>query len=869
MLDFCRKHDGAISVFLTLILVPTLMFAGLIVDGTRIYGSKNIISGAGTLAMNGALANYDGDLNDAYGLIAMSKTPEELEANLQDYFEASLNANGLTTEDFNKALIQLKLMEESFMASAVEGSQIYETAVMKQEILEYMKYRAPVTLVTRGILDKVNQFQNVEKEKAAIDSQIKFESELEDLQEDFDKLLEEVDRQKEVYIQIKPSAQISELMQETKDNYEKMCLLGIAYDRLINCPEAIEGETLGLLKSYNDTAEGCAEGVQGFESLLKMQMIDNGMENPQSLLEGLDPDAEEYREIQKELSDYDSNGEMWAEQVLAIQEEYEQLSENTKRELSVTYGHSLEGYTSAVAAQEKLDKLREKLDKCSELYQEWGENVEALPSDSSYKEPMKEEYGKEIYKTLFSGTQTDEFSERLENNRNYYEKVRTQLEALCFAGNKAVETEGQAAITPVARSVSGQVTTQAELSGKAKEIFQRNWEGGYQLEIDGMEKMQLEDLEFVKYLRELSKSKEDEDNSGEETESVKKWNEELETTLEEYKTLLLSDDIEKINILEAGQQDLPSLWLEAKEKQGAGEDAALSGNMSDKSSRKKISNSASDAMNTNNASLSVIASMGERLMDAAENVCITEYVIGMFSYYTVNRDNKGGVIGDPLSLSNVSLKDNAVYRAEVEYILWGSEDSRDNITKTKALIFAVQFVSNAIFAFTDRTLVTDAGNISLLFPVGPLAKTAIKAALLSVVAIIETTNDLNQLVKGEEVPFVKQKGSWETWIIIRGGNGQQSGKSAMRYEDYLWIMVFINTFTNQRGILARTADCIELNQTDKKNNSEGSLKEKYTMVMLQADVKTETFFLRRIATQNGWNFNEDAYTIHYNGLQGY
>ena len=47
MWNFVRKHDGAISVFLTLILIPTLLFAGVMVDGVRIYGSKNMISGAG------------------------------------------------------------------------------------------------------------------------------------------------------------------------------------------------------------------------------------------------------------------------------------------------------------------------------------------------------------------------------------------------------------------------------------------------------------------------------------------------------------------------------------------------------------------------------------------------------------------------------------------------------------------------------------------------------------------------------------------------------------------------------------------------------------------------------------------------------
>ena len=157
MWNFVRKHDGAISVFLTLILIPTLLFAGVMVDGVRIYGSKNMISGAGDLAMNGALAGYDGDLNDAYGLIAMSRTPEELNENLQDYFEATLSANGLTTGDFSKALINLELLEGSFQASGADGTEIWQTGVMKQEVLEYMKYRAPVTFVNRFILEKLSQ----------------------------------------------------------------------------------------------------------------------------------------------------------------------------------------------------------------------------------------------------------------------------------------------------------------------------------------------------------------------------------------------------------------------------------------------------------------------------------------------------------------------------------------------------------------------------------------------------------------------------------------------------------------------------------------------------------------------------------------
>ena len=43
---FCGKNRGAISVFLTLILVPVLIFSGIIVDISRLYAAKTVISGA-------------------------------------------------------------------------------------------------------------------------------------------------------------------------------------------------------------------------------------------------------------------------------------------------------------------------------------------------------------------------------------------------------------------------------------------------------------------------------------------------------------------------------------------------------------------------------------------------------------------------------------------------------------------------------------------------------------------------------------------------------------------------------------------------------------------------------------------------------
>lgn len=98
---FCGKQGGSICVFLTLILVPVLLFSGIIVDASRLFASKTVVSGAGDLAMNAALAQYDKMLKDSYGLTAMAKdpgSPQEQEA-LKKMFCESISARYLKHAD--------------------------------------------------------------------------------------------------------------------------------------------------------------------------------------------------------------------------------------------------------------------------------------------------------------------------------------------------------------------------------------------------------------------------------------------------------------------------------------------------------------------------------------------------------------------------------------------------------------------------------------------------------------------------------------------------------------------------------------------------------------------------------------------------
>ena len=66
-----RKIKGAISIFLVIITVPTMLFSAVLVDGSRMASAKAMTQEAADLAAASVLAEYNLDLKEDYGLFAM------------------------------------------------------------------------------------------------------------------------------------------------------------------------------------------------------------------------------------------------------------------------------------------------------------------------------------------------------------------------------------------------------------------------------------------------------------------------------------------------------------------------------------------------------------------------------------------------------------------------------------------------------------------------------------------------------------------------------------------------------------------------------------------------------------------------------
>ncbi len=200
-----RKNiQGAVSIFLILIMIPMFTFAGVIVDLSRMSSAQIVLSGASDLAMNAAMSDYNKVLKDVYGIFAMSGSDEELNDNLRRYFENSLSnivdleTSDSYTRDYMNSLCSwfttagsesdadfdslLQITDQSFNAKYVKGSQVSSVPVLKRQILEYMKYRAPVSMATT-LLSKFGGFSGFSQQSKVLNNKVKYEKALSALED--------------------------------------------------------------------------------------------------------------------------------------------------------------------------------------------------------------------------------------------------------------------------------------------------------------------------------------------------------------------------------------------------------------------------------------------------------------------------------------------------------------------------------------------------------------------------------------------------------------------------------------------------------------------------------------------------------------
>ena len=247
---------------------------------------------------------------------------------------------------------------------------------------------------------------------------------------------------------------------------------------------------------------------------------------------------------------------------------------------------------------------------------------------------------------------------------------------------------------------------------------------------------------FYSYLVENYKQNETENKTEKKKKKVEEKKEDYKKEAEKEKQ---KEGVANSNSV-AGMTNRPSqVW---KSHKG---DSHQLGNRTEKSTNQKKALSNSTKIMNN-----MFKGISTKLKGARDNFYISDYMLEMFSYSTIEKE-KGA---NPKTLTRMDMNNNYLYGKEVEYIIYGGDHG---VEKAYASIYGIRFASNLVYAFTDKEITGTATAIATsvfgappLTALVPMAKIAIIVGL----ALVESAIDIADLSAGKAVPLYKSSSTW-------------------------------------------------------------------------------------------------------------
>ncbi len=167
-----RRHQaGNITIFFSILLSILLPLTGILVDLARYRLAYGQVREALRLTADSLLAGYDRPLREEYGLFSMA---------ISDRAKLEEKASGLLSANLTPLMLEgvsdiygFKVMS----LQAIPLQNLSESAVLEQQVAEFMKYRAPMQMAS-GLLEKLKAFSGAAGETAVIQADMEIDREL-------------------------------------------------------------------------------------------------------------------------------------------------------------------------------------------------------------------------------------------------------------------------------------------------------------------------------------------------------------------------------------------------------------------------------------------------------------------------------------------------------------------------------------------------------------------------------------------------------------------------------------------------------------------------------------------------------------------
>ena len=183
-----KNSKGAVTVIVTLLLIPSILVSGTAVDVARIYSAKSIVQDANSLGANAAMAQYNALLKDLYGLYGIEDT--KLQSMVNDYIKIALFGDSNT----NKGMGTFQPFygsDSSLSISVSSEHNLGELEILQRQIEEYMALRAPV-VIADDIMDIIDSMKKVSADANVIKQKLDIDDELEEIHEIYKKIYQTI-----------------------------------------------------------------------------------------------------------------------------------------------------------------------------------------------------------------------------------------------------------------------------------------------------------------------------------------------------------------------------------------------------------------------------------------------------------------------------------------------------------------------------------------------------------------------------------------------------------------------------------------------------------------------------------------------------
>lgn len=830
-------------------MLPMFTCAGLIVDGARISAARTSVTGAGDLAMNAALSEYDEILKDVYGLFAMSETTEELEANVSRYFSNTINNEGIIqgSDSYTRSFINsigslfssdditfdniVDTQVESFNLIEVSNSALANPTVLERQIIEYMKYRGPVSMGS-GLLTKLGCIGETSKQTKALEAKVDYEKKLDTVQDACETAYSAINS---FNSQVDGSKYKGDYLTALNNDLAKARTLTKEMAEYIIAVESPTykvsslAENSDLKNSVNDEIKnlsGDNKNMQAYNLLknklkqnVEFEVDENGnyiaketsytkavkdyfgygpgstFQSQAQYIVDVKSNVSNFTEMYTYLiimdDYYDKLTDEEQESLLKENEAYATIAAqlvtivNGAKNASSTWKSSatakgkeaselLYGWYSQISGIETkltdaIDALDVVLEKVDDLdsARTTWSNKVDALSESEIKSSMESDYSNSA-KDMNTAA-VNALKTVLQDNKTHFSKIKDKLDSVTFYGKKICISD-YASVNYFDRYASSipEFEINASYSLSTRaESIMNNYS-------NADVKSGITPATYKKITEEQQFYKYLKNVcatvEGESSE---------ESTAKNNRTALInkgnSDKKADVTGITTGNyvtgSGLTSDISDAIASLAQGNDAGA--NSFDPTS---IDSSGDDDSMADNgkANLTEISNLLTNLANVAETardyVYIEEYFTEMFSCYTTGKGSE-----DLMTLSNKDMSTNKFFGSEMEYILYGKDTVQGNLNCSKASIFGVRFALNSIYALTSSDTRTPALTAATAiagwtgFGV-PIVQTVILLAW----SMAESMVDLDNLCKGEAVALYK---SSDTWVL--GINGAvQLGKDA-------------------------------------------------------------------------------------------